>query len=275
MKNIAVSIPKFEDGVINEDAAIALDSMVAVSDGAGGGGVYAERWSAYLVNHLPETPIGTFEELDSWIEQIWEPFYNDCEESAKLEGGMLLDKFYDEGSFATLATIWKQDNETYRWISYGDSVVFHYNKTSGKLEHSFTKLADFNEPPYLVNCKDELNPEGFRSGTFKCSEDSIVFAASDTLSHYILMMYEVSKNEYYKEELQEAINFRSKNGTFIKNAMNMKKPDFEKEVLYKLLNCRIWLNMKRHINSLAERGLIGFDDYSFVAFRNKETKNVG
>ena len=56
----------------------------------------------------------TFEELDSWIEQIWEPFYNDCEESAKLEGGMLLDKFYDEGAFATLAAIWKQEEQTSR-----------------------------------------------------------------------------------------------------------------------------------------------------------------
>lgn len=266
MRNIAISISKFEEGVINEDAAIALDSMIAVSDGAGGGGVYAERWSAYLVNHLPETSIGTFEELDSWIEQIWEPFYNDCEESAKQEGGMLLDKFYDEGSFATLAAIWKQDNATYRWISYGDSVIFHYDKKSGKLEHSFTKLTDFNEPPYLINCKDELNPEGFRSGSFKGNADSVVFMASDTLSHYILMMYEISKNECYQKELQEAINARSKNGTFIKNAMNIKNLNFEKEVLNKLMNCRNWLNMKRHINSLVKKGLIGHDDYSFAVF---------
>ena len=102
MKNIAVTISKLEESTINEDAVKATDCMIAVSDGAGGGGVYAERWSAYLVNHLPEIPIKSFEELDSWIEEIWEPFYNACEETAKQEGGMLLDKFYDEGSFATL-----------------------------------------------------------------------------------------------------------------------------------------------------------------------------
>ena len=115
MKNIAVSISKFEDGVINEDAVIATEKMIAVSDGAGGGGVYAERWSSYLVNHLPEVPIKSFDELDGWIEDIWETFYNDCEESAKQEGGMLLDKFYDEGSFATLAVIWRENNE---WTSF-------------------------------------------------------------------------------------------------------------------------------------------------------------
>ena len=76
MKNIVITISKLEDSTINEDAIKATDSMIAVSDGAGGGGVYAERWSEYLVNHLPEIPIKSFEELDSWIEEIWEPFYN-------------------------------------------------------------------------------------------------------------------------------------------------------------------------------------------------------
>ena len=266
MKNIAVSISKFEDGVINEDAVIATEKMIAVSDGAGGGGVYAERWSSYLVNNLPDNPILSFDELDGWIEDIWETFYNDCEESAKQEGGMLLDKFYDEGSFATLAAIWKQDNETYRWISYGDSVAFHYDKASGKLEHSFTKLVDFNEPPYLINCKDELNPLGLKSGTFQTNDSSILFAATDALSHYILMMYKVSLKDEYKMELQNAINNHSKNGILIKNALQIKSFDFEKDVLNKLLNCKIPKNMKRHISAIKRKGLIGHDDYSFVAF---------
>ena len=266
MKNIAVTISKLEESTINEDAVKATDSMIAVSDGAGGGGVYAERWSAYLVNHLSEIPIKSFDELDSWIEKIWEAFYNACEETAKQEGGMLLDKFYDEGSFATLAVVWK-DKDNCHWMSYGDSVIFHYDKKSGKLENSFSNLVDFNEPPYLINCKDELNPKGFRSGYFKGCKDSIIFVASDTLSHYIMMMYEVSKIDCYHEELQEAMNAHSKNGTFIKNAMNIKKLDFEKNVLNKLMNCRNWMNMKRHVSALVKKGLIGHDDYSFVAFR--------
>lgn len=52
----AISLAKFEEGVVNEDAAIAKKKVIAVSDGAGGGGVYAERWSQYLVNNLPNTP---------------------------------------------------------------------------------------------------------------------------------------------------------------------------------------------------------------------------
>lgn len=266
MKNIAVTISKLEESTINEDAVKARDNMIAVSDGAGGGGVYAERWSSYLVNHLPEVPIKSFNELDGWIEDIWETFYNDCEENAKQEGGMLLDKFYDEGSFATLAVIWKENNATCRWLTYGDSVVFHYNKNTKTLEHSFSKLADFTQPPYLINCKDELNPLGFKSGTFQTNDSSILFAATDALSHYILMMYEVSQKDEYKMELQNAINNHSKNGILIKNALQIKSFDFGKDVLNKLLNCKIPINMKRHISAIKRKGLIGHDDYSFVAF---------
>ena len=59
-----------------------------------------------------------------------------------------LNKFYNEGSCATVAAAWKTNDEECRWIAYGDSVVFHYN------------------PPRLVSCKDPLDEEGFRSGVF-------------------------------------------------------------------------------------------------------------
>ena len=53
----AISIAKFEKDIVNEDAVIARKNVIAVSDGAGGGGVFAERWSQYLVSNLPDKPI--------------------------------------------------------------------------------------------------------------------------------------------------------------------------------------------------------------------------
>ena len=128
----AISIAKFEKDITNEDAAIAKDKVIAVSDGAGGGGVFAEIWSKYLVKHLPLEPIKDYESFDKWVDDIWEPFYNDCEEKAKAIGGMFLNKFYDEGSFATLVAVWKDGD----WIAYGDSVAFCYNVRTGILHHS-------------------------------------------------------------------------------------------------------------------------------------------
>ncbi|MCF0195861.1 MAG: hypothetical protein HUK03_01205, partial [Bacteroidaceae bacterium] len=97
----ALSIAKPGQGTVNEDSAKAERNVIAVSDGAGGGGIYADLWSKYLTDNLPENPITSFEELDNWIASIWEPFYNDCEERAKTGDGMVLRKFYEEGAFAT------------------------------------------------------------------------------------------------------------------------------------------------------------------------------
>ena len=70
----AISLAKFEEGIVNEDAAIARKDVIAISDGAGGGGVFAERWSQYLVDHLPDKPIKNYKAFDKWIDGIWEPF---------------------------------------------------------------------------------------------------------------------------------------------------------------------------------------------------------
>lgn len=256
----AISLAKFEEGIINEDAAIAKDNMIAVSDGAGGGGVFAERWSQYLVNHLSDKPIKSYKAFDKWIDGIWEFFYNNCEEEAKKVGGLFLNKFYDEGSYATLVAVWKNG----KWISYGDSVAFCYNKKTQELQHSFTRLADFNNPPNLINCKDPLDEKGFRTGLFNVDDNSIIFAASDTLAHYILMMYEVYNKESFSEELEEAIRAQTKNSNFIKTAVAIKNFDFEKDVVVKLQNCYTWPILQSHIKGLKKKGLIGNDDYSLV-----------
>ena len=252
-----LSIAKFDEGSVNEDAIKATEKWIAVSDGAGGGGVFADRWSKYLVEHLPEKPIKNFKSFDRWLDSIWEPFYNECEERAKQEGGMLLSKFYDEGSFATLVAVWKNG----QWISYGDSVAFCYDRSTRKLQHTFGSLVDFNYPPFLVNCKDPTDKVGFKCGKFKVNKDSLIFAASDALAHYILMMYEVSYKNEFKEELQEVINVQSKNSNFINVAMTMKKVDFETNIIEKLLNCR---SFKQHLRSLKKKGVVAHDDYSLV-----------
>ena len=258
----ALSVAKINENLINEDAATANAHLIAVSDGAGGGGVFAECWSRYLIEHLPDEPIADYKGFDQWIDKIWEPFYNDYEEKAKAEGGMLLNKFYDEGSFATLVTIWKNG----QWISYGDSVAFCYDTVTKRLQHSFTKLSDFNNPPFLVNCKDPLDESGFRAGEFVLNDDCIIFAASDTLAHYVIMMYEVANREKFADELQTAIDAQTKNSNFIKAAMSLETVDFDKDVIKKLQNCSSWPFFKNHIKGLRKKGLIGHDDYSFVNF---------
>lgn len=260
-----ISIAKPGQRQTNEDAACSTDNFIAVSDGAGGGGIYAELWSAYLLENLPAHPIRSFSELDGWIERIWETFYNNCEEKAKLAGGMVLSKFYNEGSFATLAAAWVK-NDGCSWMTYGDSVVFHYNVETDELEHSFTRLADFNNPPYLINSKDELNEEGFRSGEFGIGKHSIVFCATDALSHYILMMYAITHKDKYANELSNAIKAASRNSQLIQAASYI-QCDFYKDVILKLIHCKNHSNnFLRHIDALLRKKLIALDDYSYSIY---------
>lgn len=258
----SISIGKPEQNLVNEDAAISRKSIVAVSDGAGGGGLYADLWSRYLMEHLPEEPLTSFEQTDLWIDGIWESFYNECEERAKQEGGLVLNKFYEEGSFATLAAAWRVGNIC-RWIAYGDSVVFHYNKKSGVLEHSFTKLSDFNNPPYLINCKDPLCEDGFRCGEFKLDSNSIVFCATDALAHFVMMTYEIAHCRLYGEELTEAVNAGTKNSVCI-NSATAKPVDFRNRVINKLCKCSPYnRKFENYIKSMLQRKCIVLDDYSY------------
>lgn len=263
--NRGVSIAKWNDHVANEDAFFSSDSCIAVSDGAGGCGLFANEWSQYLIDHLPkDKPISTYSELDDWVDGIWEPFYNEHEEKAKGGDGILLNKFYNEGSCATIAAAWMKSEKVCQWMAYGDSVVFHYSFLTGILEHSFTRLSNFSNSPRLVSCKDPLEKEGFRSGEFTLNDTSIVFAASDALSHYILMMYELSKCKEYGEELAEEYLKHSGNSQLLKTA-ETQRVDFEKDVILQLMPAsESEESFKKYLVNLYSIGVIDMDDFTFV-----------
>lgn len=263
MKPKALSVAKFGE-TMNEDAVVARPGLLAVSDGAGGGGLFADEWSKYLVSMLPNNPLTSFGELDGWLDGIWESFYSTCEQKARLISPMHLSKFYNEGSFATLAAVWFTDSGVCRWMAYGDSVVFCYNRHSGLLQHSFTRLADFNRAPYLVSCKDPLNEKGFSSGLFDIDEECIFFVTSDALAHYILMMYEVSRHDEYADEIQEALNCHTKCSNYVQVALTLPHFDFGCIVVDKLLRCRTSLNLRAHLQSQYSHGLLALDDYSIA-----------
>ncbi|MBO5728486.1 MAG: hypothetical protein J6R43_01450 [Paludibacteraceae bacterium] len=253
----AISVKKPEEGnVLCEDASLAQEGYVVVSDGAGGGGVFADRWAKYLVDNVPSTPLVTLDDFREWFDSIWESFYNEYEQVAQQEGGMLLNKFYDEGSFATLVAAWIADGDKVRWVAYGDSVVFHYDRTTQKLSHSFSALADFAQPPYLLNCKEEVNPDGFSTGEFDVKNPSYVFACSDALSHYVMMMYAVACGENISV-------LGDKNSNLVQLAKT-KKLDFEKHVLKPLFNSLRDDRLDEHCRSLYRKGLLGLDDYSLA-----------
>lgn len=260
MKNYlkAISVKKPEKGnLLCEDSSLLYnEEFIAVSDGAGGGGVFADRWSQYLVKNVSTTPITTFEEFSAWMEKIWNPFYDEYEKVAQEQGGMLLNKFYDEGSFATLVVAWKSETNKIKWIAYGDSVVFCYDRKTGELKHSFTSLSDFAKPPYLLNWKDEPQKEGFSAGEFEIEGDVNVFACSDALAHYVIMMYEVACGNSMPET-------NDKNSDIIALAKTM-KVNFKRDVINPLLKALQHNKLEQYCVDKYHQGLLALDDYSLA-----------
>jgi len=257
------TLGKIGENAVNEDSVLLTDDFLAVSDGAGGGGLFAEKWSAYLLKNLPSTPLTSAEALDAWVDGIWQPFYDEYEAFAKQHGGLTLQKFYDEGSFATLAAVWTSPDNVYKWLTYGDSAVFHYNCATDVLECSISALTDFNAPPFLINYLDKIKPEGVRTGEFHIGKESVVFAATDALSHYILMRYMLSHNALYAAELQRAAAAATKNSNFLNAAMSLPVVDFYTDVVKKLFLSDYHLT--KHLEKMYRDKLIALDDYSVAA----------
>lgn len=176
-------------------------------------------------------------------------------------GFIELSKFYDEGSYATLAAIWIDDKTAY-WMTYGDSVVFCFNTKTKILETNIENLTIFNHSPYLISCSSPLEVSGFKSGVFQNIKDSILFCASDALAHYILACYYVCSPRH-RVFFAEAFSTKSKNANYIKAIQEKQNLDFEKEVLNKLIRCsKNKANFKKHIEKLQRAGKIASDDYS-------------
>ena len=112
-------------------------------------------------------------------------------------------------------------------------------------------MADFNNPPFLINCKDEPHKEGFKHGTFITDENSIVFATTDALAHYIIMMYQVGNRKTFEKELATAIAAQSKNTNYIQTALFLGNFNFEDRVFTKLQNSlSSKVNFIRHCKKL-------------------------
>jgi serine/threonine protein phosphatase PrpC len=140
----AQSISKHDGDFVsqNEDAIRTEKSLFALSDGAGGTGVEAHQWAQYLLQNLPETPIFDFAALSDWQDGIWQTYFDNIKNQLENSRSNALDKFYTEGSSATLAAAWLEGrgkNKKAHILSYGDSVALLWREKTGEY---WTNIAD-------------------------------------------------------------------------------------------------------------------------------------
>ena len=99
---------------------------------------------------------------------------------------------------------------------------------------------------------------------FSIDDASIVFAASDALSHYVLMMYELSKSEAFESELMELRMKRTSNSQLLQMA-EKEALKFYDDVLNPLLrSVDSEADFKELMESLCVKKLIDTDDYTLA-----------
>ena len=109
-----------------------------------------------------------------------------------------------------------------------------------------------------------MEKEGISSGDFYLDESSVVFAASDALSHYIMMMYELSKSKEYGAELAEEYLKASGNSQLLKTAETMKF-EFGQDVLQSLLDATLSSSQfELYLKELKLKGILDMDDFTLV-----------
>lgn len=262
IKTIKATAPKSAN-MPNEDSVHCLNSLIAVSDGAGGCGNFSDRWSKYITEHIPSSPITNFESLIDWYEPIACDFYDWADAEADKIGGPGALKFYEEGSCATLASVWINVDQA-SWVTYGDSVVFVYDQKSGVLKHSPISLLDFAESPFLLNCNEvSLVESAANFGSFDISDTSIVFAASDALSHYLIATYYAEHHDEYSKDLKNSLDANTYNSNAV-SAIISKNENFA-FALEKIVRASEEGLFSMLVNQLQNEGVLANDDFSFVA----------
>ena len=202
----------FANGVerMNEDAIIEHSYGVALSDGAGGCGLFAAQWAKVLVEHMPCKPLISVKQMSEWITGFWEPFYEKHLLIAQSDP-FLLNKYENEGSLATYSALWidKELNKI-SYTTYGDSMVLIYDKISGELsvQNYFNDFSVCNKAPYLLNWKDEvIAPNSFVHEPWIDAEPNKVYMlASDALAQMIYAYYLVSVPKGKKMLQTEILN---------------------------------------------------------------------
>ncbi len=271
---------KMGDPSPTEDAVLAqrpnLDdadenTILAVSDGAGGYGIFATDWAEYLLSKLPSKTFGNFDTFKTWTDEIWEEFYKGIEERIKEKKDIMVsNKFNKEGSDATLIACWIKENRL-DWCFYGDSALFVYNKSEDKMRLMTQEdLSVYDSRPSLINWKNLPKEEAYKGDTFELKQDDIILLASDALSCYISMAYYAYIDDPRMKECTYKLamfaeNMLKHNTQEKENFQDKESLNFYTLYLEPLLNCADNDAFRAYLRKLYEQKILLDDDFSLVA----------
>ena len=166
--------------------------MAAISDGAGGAGLFCGPWAETLVTRLPKSPLAGLKALNQWMDGFCLTFRAEYAERSKATPARH-SKFIREGSFATLVAGWltyRQGRVMLRWLGYGDSQMMVFDRTGRQpvLAASYpTTLSALDRAPFLLNWKDMPREASLHGGEMALPDRATVVLASDGIGQYLLL----------------------------------------------------------------------------------------
>ena len=273
MTTKAQSIPKQDGGFIsqNEDAIRLNKSLIGLSDGAGGTGVEAHQWAEYLLKNLSKKPITHFAALTEWQDSIWQNYFDRIEHQLENSNSIALEKFYTEGSSATLMAVWvegKGKNKVAHIMSYGDSVVLLWREKTKECWTNTEDLSSFLQSPFLLNCNEPPLEHGYFQ-TISIEKGDILILASDTIGQFLLAsFYLLEEKEKHSASFQTIRNSPNRFSSYFQTLENY-YTDRTTETWHTVLSelkkaLKSESSFKSYTEALRSFGQLGIDDYSVV-----------
>ena len=193
----------------NEDAYkhTVTDDMIrfALSDGAGGIGVFNGEWARFLVDNQP---IANYIEEDwqQWLSATSEQFYEHIAPDQTIADSLVLQKFYAVGSFATLLYTWIDlTNNLILSQGIGDTCLFHLRKETMENYklikifpiNSYNSITDF---PKLLN----WNIQHYNwSNTYQSTlqKGDVIICCTDGMARFFIKMLLQGDNAVFDDHL--------------------------------------------------------------------------
>lgn len=182
------SFSENEDAIRVEILQGGLNKLVALSDGAGGVGIYCKQWAEFIVNKAP-TRIPNYG-LDSWFLEISKEFYKNYQ-NYDFPDIETKEKFISSGSYATMLFLWiDYDNKVLKYIGVGDTSVFllrnDANTKSYRLEliYPIDSNEYIDQNPKLLNWRKSSSFREIREINLETGD--IILAGTDSISRWVL-----------------------------------------------------------------------------------------
>lgn len=160
---------------------------LAISDGAGGAGIYCKDWAQEIVDNQPDiNEIKLNFNWDEWYVTLGKNFYNFISKNLP-DDIFIREKFTNIGSFATLLYLWRENCDLY-FMGTGDTTIFLFKinkeKYLPRVIYPIGNQESINSNPYLLNWNMQF--PNIHLQKVEVSEGDVIICATDSIARWII-----------------------------------------------------------------------------------------